>query len=71
MEPAATAEGGKRGGKDTHAQPVEGSDITANLQSSGPVYNIRRPGGAAALGPALSCPSVGSDRSHFITSNMA
>lgn len=51
MEPAAMAEGEKRGEK-THAhKPVEGSDITDNLQSSGPVSNIRCPGGAAGAGP--------------------
>lgn len=47
MEPAATAEGEKRGEK-THARkPVQGSDIT----DSGPVYDIRCPGGAAGAGP--------------------
>lgn len=51
MEPAATAEGEKRGEKTHTRKPVQGSDFTDNLQGSGPVYNIRW-----ALGLLLSCP---------------
>lgn len=55
-EPAATTEGEKRGEK-THARkPVQGSDITDNLQSSAQFTTSAGLEVQPALGLMLSCP---------------